>query len=85
MDEKAQCRNCRKELIGKPYHLGGSAYDPITRERMPVSHYGGFVCSRRCDEEIIIEMHSSFPGAGICERVPYDMMRKLDKVWEDFQ
>jgi hypothetical protein len=29
----AKCRNCSKPLKGKPYHLGGAAYDPDTNER----------------------------------------------------
>ena len=62
--DKAECRGCRRTLIGKPYYKGGVAYHPETRERLPSNFYGGFVCSRNCDERVCLEMSSSMPGAG---------------------
>ncbi len=42
--ETAICRGCGKILNGKPYYMGGDAYDPVTKERARVNFYGGFVC-----------------------------------------
>lgn len=61
-EEKATCRNCGKEFVGKPYHLGGTAYDNKTMERIPVNQYGGFVCSETCDIAVCIEVEGSMPG-----------------------
>lgn len=58
------CRGCRKVLDGKPYFMGGRAYDPIMREQAKVNHYGGFVCSRECDVRASLALERSMPGHG---------------------
>lgn len=63
-EEKAKCRGCGKELLGKPYHLGGYAYDPETGKQAKLNFYGGYVCSYQCDVRACLEMSSSMPGAG---------------------
>lgn len=63
-EEVAECRGCHRPLKGKPYHMGGSAYDPDTGKRLPVNHFGGFVCSESCDWRACLRMLSSMPGAG---------------------
>lgn len=60
--ETATCRGCGKTLLGNPYHMGGSAYDPVTRERARVNHYGGYVCSRSCDHRSSLRLEQSMPG-----------------------
>lgn len=62
MAEIAECRGCRKELRGSPYHLGGSAYDPVTGYRAKPNHYGGWVCSPTCDRKASLELERSMPG-----------------------
>lgn len=59
---KAVCRGCGKLLNGKPYYMGESAYDPITKERCKVNFYGGFVCSSVCDKEASLELERTMPG-----------------------
>lgn len=61
-DEIAVCRGCGRELKGKPYGMGGDAYHPVTGERCPKNHYGGFVCSEECDRRASVEQHASMPG-----------------------
>ena len=61
-DETAVCRGCGKQLRGKPYYLGGNAYDPRTGEQAKVCHYGGYVCSEQCDRRACLELESSMPG-----------------------
>lgn len=61
-DEVASCRGCGMLLRGKPYYMGGSAYHPVTGERCPANHYGGFVCSRSCDIRASRELENSMPG-----------------------
>lgn len=60
----AVCRGCGKQLKGKPYYMGGSAYHPVTNERCPANYYGGFVCSENCDYNASLELERSMPGHG---------------------
>lgn len=64
-EETAKCRGCGRELRGKPYYMGGSAYHPDTGKRCPVNHYGGFVCSQGCDERAALELEQSMPGHSV--------------------
>jgi hypothetical protein len=68
MEEAAKCRHCRKQLIGKPYHLGGGALHPITKERVKVNYYGGYVCSESCDYRASMELEQSMPGHGYSQK-----------------
>lgn len=63
-EEKAECRGCGMILNGKPYHLGGPAYHPKTGERAKVNHYGGYVCSERCDYNSSLRLEQDMPGHG---------------------
>ena len=63
--ETAVCRGCGRELDGKPYYMGGSAYVPGTKTQnrpygvKAMGHfYGGFVCSRGCNRRVFAEMKS---------------------------
>jgi hypothetical protein len=60
--EKATCRNCKKELVGKPYYMGQGAYMPKTMERAKVNFYGGFVCCSECDKQASLELERTMPG-----------------------
>ncbi len=61
-NEKAKCRGCSMELIGKPYETGDCAYRPDTMDRCPSNHFGGFVCSRDCDVKVCMKMLGDMPG-----------------------
>lgn len=63
MAETAMCRGCGRELDGKPFYMGGSAYVPGTKTRsrpygvQALSHfYGGYVCSASCNRRVFTEM-----------------------------
>lgn len=58
----AICRYCKKTLNGKPYYMGGNAYDPVTNKRCKVNFYGGFVCSEQCDKNASLELERTMPG-----------------------
>jgi hypothetical protein len=60
--ETAVCRGCGRQLKGKPYYMGGSAYVPSTGKQAKVCHYGGFVCSYTCDTRACRDLESSMPG-----------------------
>lgn len=62
ISEKATCRCCGKALIGKPYYMGGHAYIPKTMELVKVNFYGGFVCSKICDEQASLDLERTMPG-----------------------
>ena len=83
MQKIARCRGCGRELKGKPYYTGGLAYIPETNERARVNFYGGWVCSRQCDEKVCFEMGSSFPGAGPLKRLTGDVYRSVKDNWID--
>ena len=61
-DSVATCRWCRRELNGKPYYMGGSAFDPKTNERCKINFYGGSVCSRECDFKASLALEQTMPG-----------------------
>jgi hypothetical protein len=79
--EKAKCRGCGRELKGKPYHLGGSAFIPETGEPCPINQYGGFVCSRRCDVRACLELESSMPGAGRGQSLSTFAEQQIERNW----
>lgn len=62
MSEKAECRGCKRELIGKPFYMGGCAYLPGTMRRCPANHFGGYVCSPDCDRRVSLSVEGSMPG-----------------------
>lgn len=68
MNEKATCRHCRCDLIGKAYCYGGAAYIPDAQgrpgKRAPVNYYGGYVCSESCDYKAALTLEQSMPGHG---------------------
>ncbi len=69
MSALATCRGCGIGLNGTPYHLGGVARHPVTREDCRVNHYGGWVCSEDCDRRASIEHERTMPGASVrCRR-----------------
>lgn len=77
----AQCECCRRALTGKPYHLGGLAYDPDTGERCPSNHFGGFVCSEHCDVQVCLRMLGSMPGAGETRSLDSYCQSSVDANW----
>jgi hypothetical protein len=78
----AICRGCRKKLIGKPYHLGGGAYDPVTLKSCKVNHYGGYVCSPECDYRVSLDMLSSMPGAGTATSLDCYARESYNRNWK---
>lgn len=78
----ATCRGCNRELSGKPYYMGGSAYDPKTRERCKVNFYGGFVCSRECDYKASRDLEQTMPGhTGRSQTLSCHAQRSLNNNW----
>jgi len=61
MEEKAECRWCKTEFIGKSYYMGGHAYHKGSMEPVAVHFLGGFVCSDICDKRIMDEFDSTLP------------------------
>lgn len=63
-DESAQCRACGKLLRGEPYWRNAKQYacDPESGKAAKINHYGGFVCSSRCDYQASLELERSMPG-----------------------
>lgn len=83
-DTEAVCRGCGKVLRGKPYSMGGSAYDPVTGERAKHNHFGGYVCSRGCDHRASLEQERSMPGHGWGQtRLSCYAQEALNRNWSD--
>ena len=80
-EANAYCRYCRKELRGKDYCYGGSAYLP-NGERARVNYYGGYVCSRECDFRACQELENSMPGHGYSQRIDSNAERKVRENWQ---
>jgi hypothetical protein len=82
-DEHATCRGCGRELIGKPYYMGGDAYIPGPQmKRAKVNHYGGFVCSYECDFRASLELEQSMPGHGCTQKtLGEDAKKSLASNW----
>lgn len=73
-EETAVCRGCGRQLKGKAYCMGGSAYHPVTNERCPANYYGGFVCSETCDYNASLELERSMPGHGATQKTLYGVV-----------
>ena len=63
-DTQAVCRGCGLKLRGSPSWKGGLAYHPDPRSEVHRCHYGGWVCSRRCDIKACVELEGTMPGCG---------------------
>ncbi len=57
------CRHCGLLMKGEPYYKGGPAYLP-DGDRALTNHYGGYVCSERCDIGAARDVEESPPGVG---------------------
>ena len=63
-DTQAVCRGCGLKLRGSPSWKGGLAYHPDPKGEVHCCHYGGWVCSRRCDIKACVELEGTMPGCG---------------------
>ncbi len=54
--DRASCRGCRKEMQGEAYMYGNN------RNGHKVNHYGGYVCSSKCDFNSSLDLERSMPG-----------------------
>ena len=69
------------ELRGKPYYMGGNAYHPVTGRRCLPSHFGGYLCSEKCDRRSYLEQEASMPGhQGQC-RIDPNTSRQIEAKW----
>lgn len=80
----AKCRKCGKQLRGKPYHMGGGALLPLEDGggRAKVNHYGGYVCSYRCDYGAALDLEQSMPGHMGQTRLSPPLSTKIFDRWE---
>lgn len=86
--ETDKCRYCKRTLIGKPYCFGGvyayfREYGSNKRYEAKTNWYGGFVCSKRCDEKACLAMQSSFPGVGKATMIDGAARRHIESNWVD--
>ncbi|SDU48639.1 hypothetical protein SAMN05216476_2499 [Pseudomonas mediterranea] len=58
-DTQAVCRCCGLKLRGSPSWKGGLAYHPEPKGEVHQCHYGGWVCSRRCDIRAWVELEGN--------------------------
>lgn len=79
--DPAVCRGCRMTLKEFDYSYGGAAYHPRTGKRVPVNHFGGFVCSESCDRRACLDMLSSMPGAGPTRTLDSPCAERVRQNW----
>lgn len=84
--EKAYCRGCNRTLDGDDYRYGGRAFfgDPRTGKRREARacHYGGFVCSERCDRRACLELERTMPGHSFDQtRLDGDLDARITEKW----
>ncbi len=94
MDEVATCRGCGRVLEGDPYYTGKPAWIMNHKRygliRAPSCHYGGHVCSERCDRNACHELEGSMPGAGaspsrfLSGNLDRDISRKWDALKREY-
>lgn len=80
----AECRGCGKLLRGTAYHLGGPAYLPLDEGggQAKVSHYGGYVCSGRCDYGAALRLEQTMPGHMGQDRLSGALAARIRERWE---
>jgi hypothetical protein len=82
-EEKATCRGCGKVLKGKPYYMGGGAYDLKTGVQCKVNFYGGYVCSKDCDISASLELERTMPGHSYSQTsLSSSALRSLKNNWD---
>lgn len=81
--ETAECRGCGKALRGKPYYMGGRAFDFDTGAEAKACHYGGFVCSRQCDHRACLSLERTMPGHGTGQQTLSCYARDSLRKWGD--
>lgn len=79
-EDTPRCRGCNRILKGT--HI------PYWRDLQGKLHhakpcfYGGYVCSRQCDEKACIQLESSMPGAGPAKRPGTFAMQQIRRNWD---
>lgn len=76
--EAERCRSCRRELRGT---IRTGVTHPDTGETCKVNHYGGYVCSERCDREASIELERSMPGGTPFKSLSCYAQESLKRNW----
>ena len=83
-DTQAVCRGCGKHLDGSPYWKGGLAYDPQTGKQVKANHFGGWVCSHRCDYRAYLYQEQDMPGHGGQHDLNPRIRAELERKWKDY-
>ncbi len=85
-DTQAVCRGCGLKLRGSPSWKGGLAYHPEPKGEVYQCHYGGWVCSRRCDIRACVELEGTMPGCGGVngyERLSLYAKESIERHWPE--
>lgn len=80
--EVIHCRNCR-ELIRVKNEFSTQGVVIRTKKDAKWSYYGGLCCSKKCEEQSVMDLQSSMPGAGICRSVSPDVQRQINSRWDN--
>ena len=84
-DEKAKCRGCGKVLEGHPFYTGKPAYVRSRKHGLvavPKCHYGGHVCSERCDRTACGDLEGSMPGCRPGGRLMGNLSDEIARKWD---
>jgi len=77
-NETVKCRGCRKDLTET---WNRYCYNPITKEEAKWNHYGGWVCSERCDYRSALELEQTMPGHTGQTSLGYHLSKEIERRW----
>jgi hypothetical protein len=83
--ETPACRGCGTALEGQPFYTGKPAYIRTNRFGLvpvPTCHYGGHVCSERCDRRASAQLEGSMPGCSDTGRLMGNLSSEISRKWD---
>ena len=76
-------------MLGEPYYTGEPAWimnhNRYGLIRAPKCHYGGHVCSERCDMMACGSLEGSMPGCANTGRLMGNLSSEIARKWDDLR
>jgi hypothetical protein len=89
MDKNAECRGCGRAMLGEPYSAGKGAWIQDSKRhgliRAPSCHYGGHVCSERCDRNACENLEGSMPGCSPNRPLMGNLSADISRKWDELR
>lgn len=89
MEKNAECRGCGRKMLGEPYYTGKGAWITQSKRygliRAPSCHYGGYVCSERCDRRACGDLEGSMPGCSLNRPLMGNLSAEISRKWDELR